>query len=62
MADEFKALVVEQMLDIVPGAGEEIVQADDLRALRQEPFTKVRAQKTRPAGHQYTLLEMHQPR
>ena len=48
MADEFKALMVEQMLDIVPGACEEIVQADDLRALRQKSFTKVRAKKPDP--------------
>ena len=32
MADQFEALVVEQMLDIAARAGEEIVDADDVGA------------------------------
>ena len=34
MANELEALVIEQMLDIAPGASEEIVEADDFRTLK----------------------------
>ena len=62
MTNEFEAFVVQQMLDIASGAGEKIVEANDLRPFGQQAFAKVRAQKTGAAGHQNPLLEMHQPR
>ena len=59
MADQLEALVVEQMLDVAPRAGEEIVEADDLRALRQQALAEMRAEKAGAAGDQNTLLQMH---
>ena len=56
VADELEALVIEQMLDIAPGAGEEIVEADDFRALRQQALAQMRAEKTGATGHQNALL------
>jgi hypothetical protein len=61
VADKLEALVINQMLYVASGAGEEVVEADDLRALSQQAFAEVRAQKTGPTGHQYTLRKMHWP-
>jgi hypothetical protein len=53
-------LVIEQMLDVVPGAGKKIIDAKHVPALRQKPLTKVRAKKARSTGHEYSPLQMHQ--
>ena len=59
VADQFETLVVQQMLDIAARAAEEIIDADDVGALRKQPLAKVRAEKTRPAGYQDLLFKMH---
>ena len=34
VTDELKALLADEMLDVVPRAGEKVVDTDDVRALR----------------------------
>src|SRR5262245_2843093 len=53
-------LVVEEMLDALPGAGKKVVGAEDVAACREKPLAKMRAQKPGPAGHQNSLLNMHE--
>ena len=48
-----------QMLDVAPRAGEEIVDADDFRALRQQAVAQMRAEEAGAAGHHDALLQMH---
>ena len=43
------------------GAGEEIIDADDVGALVQQALAEVRAQEAGAAGHQNALFEMHVP-
>ena len=43
---------VEQMRDVGLLAGEEIVEADDVVSLLDQPLAQMRAQKAGPAGHQ----------
>ena len=50
MTDQFEALVIKQVFDIAARAAEEIVDADDVGALTQQPFAQVRAQEARAAG------------
>jgi hypothetical protein len=59
MAHQLKALAADQVLDIALGAGEKVVDADDVGAGRIEPVAQVGAEKTRPAGYQDSLLKMH---
>ena len=42
---ELEVLVVEEVLDVAPGAGEEIVDAKHLVAALEQPFGKVRPEE-----------------
>ena len=46
MPDKLKIRVVQQMPDIILGAGKQIIYANDVITLLQETITEVRAQKT----------------
>ena len=59
MANELKAFVIEQMLDVATYASEEIVEANDLGTFFQQPFAQMRAEKPRPTSHKNALLQMH---
>ena len=59
MADQFEPLLAKQMFDIATGSAEEIIDANDVGASSEQPFAEERAQEARPAGHQYSLFEMH---
>ena len=59
VAQQLEALVIEQMLDVVPCAGEEIVDAEHLAAALQQPFGEMRAEKAGSAGNENSSLEMH---
>jgi len=39
--DDFEPAIIEQVLDVLSAAGEEVVQADDVMAFCQEPFAEV---------------------
>lgn len=45
VADDFKAWIAKQVRDVLLGAGEEIVHADDLVSFTEKPFAKVRSEK-----------------
>ena len=50
MAHQLEVRMVEQMSDVVFGAGEEVVQTDDVVTVVQQSFTEMRAQETGAAG------------
>ena len=49
---EFEIRQLQQMRDVGFLAGEEVIQADDVVALSDEPFAEVRPEKTGSAGHE----------
>jgi hypothetical protein len=55
VADELEPRIAEQAQDIVLGSREQIVDAQDLVALRDQPVAQVRAQKTGTPGDQDPL-------
>ena len=48
--EELETLVREQMRDVLPAAGEEIVEADDFVAVLKKPVAKVGAEEAGAAG------------
>ena len=58
VAQELETLVVEEMLDVAPRAGEKI-NAQDLLPPRQQLFTKMRAEKSCASRDQNAPLKMH---
>ena len=62
MADEFEAFLANEMLDVATRAGEEIVDADDVRPLLEQPVAQMRAEEAGAAGHHDALLQMHEPK
>ena len=48
--DERKCGLLEQVGDVPPVAGQQVVDADDLVAVGEEPLAQVRADEPRPAG------------
>ena len=59
VAQELKTFVIEEMLDIAPRPGEEVVDAKDLLPPRKELLAQMRAQKSRTTGNQNAPLKMH---
>ena len=57
---QFKTLVIEQMLDVVPSAGEEIIHAEHLAAALQELLAEMRAEKSSSARNKDAFLKMLQ--
>ena len=59
MAQQLEVRVVEQVLDVLAPAGEEVVQADDVVALGQQPVAEMGADEPGAAGdedpHRYFL-------
>lgn len=53
MAHQFEMGVVHQMDNVVFGAGEKIVQTDDIMAVGQQAFAQMGADKPGPARDQY---------
>ena len=51
MAHELKARVPDQVLDVALGAGEEIVDADDVVPIGNQPVAQMRAEKPGASGH-----------
>ena len=56
VTNELEARVAEQMRDVGLGAGEEIVDANDIVALSKEPVTKVRTEESGPASNENGLV------
>jgi hypothetical protein len=51
MAYEFEIRIVKIGVDVLPPAGEKVVQADDLVTFPEKPFTQVRPQESRTTGN-----------
>jgi hypothetical protein len=49
---DLEVLEVAQVLDVLPAAGEEVVEADDVRPLGQEALAEMRADEAGAAGDQ----------
>ena len=52
VADQLEVTVPDQMADVGAGAAEEIVEADDLVAVPEQTFTKMRPEKSCATGYQ----------
>ena len=50
--DHLEILKVEQMLDVLAAAGEEVVETDDVRPLGQEALAQVGPEEAGTAGNQ----------
>jgi hypothetical protein len=59
VANELEALFADQMLNVAARTSEEVVDADNFRALCQQAIAKVRAEKAGATSHHNTLLKMH---
>src|SRR5262245_37464879 len=55
VADEFKVRLVQQMLDVRLLAGEEVVNANDIIAARDEPIAEVRPEEAGAASDEDAL-------
>ena len=56
MLDQLEAGVAVEMAEVVAAAREEIVDADDARALGNQAVAQMRADKARPAGNERNLV------
>ena len=56
---QLEIVVVEQVIDIAPRAGEIIVDAQHAGAALEQAVAKVRAEKSGAPGHQHACFEMH---
>jgi hypothetical protein len=56
---QLEPLGADEMSDVALGAGEEVVDADDIRAPLQQSLAQMRAEEAGPAGHQNALFQMH---
>ena len=62
VAHELEARMAEQVLDIALGAGEQVVDAEHLMALAEQPVAQVRAEEAGAAGHQDALAAVVEAR
>jgi hypothetical protein len=53
VADQLEEGVAQEVANILFGAGEVVIEAEDLVTFGQQPFAEVRADEARPAGHQH---------
>src|SRR5678816_2553298 len=60
--DQLEALVAQQVLDVAARAGEEVVNADELPTLLEQPFAEVRAEESGATGDQYRIRLRHEDR
>ena len=50
--------MIEEVLNVVPGAGEEVVHAQHLAAKLQKSLGKMRAEKSRATGNENAPFKM----
>jgi hypothetical protein len=61
MTNKLKPTVVEQMIDVALRAGEEIIDANDVRAACEQAITEMRAEEASTPGNQYAHFKIHVP-
>ena len=59
MADQIEAVVVDDAIDVAAGAGEKVIDADQVGAVREQALAQMRAEKSGAAGHNHPGFEMH---
>jgi hypothetical protein len=52
VAQQFEVVIVEQVKNIFPPAGKEVIKTDNVMAFAHESFAKVGTDKARAAGYQ----------
>ena len=55
VAHELEAAMLQELVEIPPGASEQVINADDLVAILDEPLAEVRPEKARTAGYEDPL-------
>lgn len=55
MPDRFETAVIQQMTDVAFASGKVIVQTDHMVSFIEQPFAKVRSDKTGSSGYQYSF-------
>ena len=55
VTDAFKVRISQEMADVVLAAGEEVVEAQDLLPLGEQPFAEMRTEKAGAAGDENPL-------
>ena len=55
VADELEIRLAQEMGDIRLGAGEHVVEADDIAAARHQPLAEMRTDEAGPSGHEDAL-------
>jgi hypothetical protein len=61
MTNKLKPTVVEQMIDVALRAGEEIIDANDVRAACEQAIKEMRAEEASTPGNQYAHFKIHVP-
>ena len=59
MTDQIEAMVVDHAIDVAAGAGEKVIDADDIGAVFEQALAQMRAEKSGAAGHNHAGFEMH---
>ena len=61
MTYQLEMMVVEQVRDVVLGAGEEVVDTEHIVSLAEQLLAQVRAEKTGAAGdqHAFAMIILH---
>ena len=59
VADQIEAMVVDDAIDVAAGAGEKVIDTDDIGAVLEQALAQVRAEKSGTAGHNHAGFEMH---
>jgi hypothetical protein len=52
MTHELEAMIIEQVLDVAPCAGKEVVYTEDFRAVGEQSVAQIRAEESGAACHQ----------
>ena len=61
MPDEFEIRIFEEMRDVLFAAGEEIIDANDIVAVLEQPVAKMGAKKSGAAGDEYAHAKTVKP-
>jgi len=60
VAHQLEVFLADQVRDVALRAGEEVVDADEVAARRQQAVAQMRAEKSGTAGNQDASFEMHE--
>ena len=55
VTNELEIRLAQEMGDICLGAGEQVVEADDIRAVSHQAFAEMRADKSRSSGDEHAV-------